>query len=474
MRDLFDLLQDPSRIDWYTLITAVTQVLGLLTIPSVLLRRRGRPKAALAWLLALFALPLVGVVSWWAVGRTNIERKQRKRERSKQQFAEQHGPPHSEEGTPFERWLPPRALGDSIFPSNGNGVELLFDGAAAYPAMERAILAAKRSIHAEFYIWHDDEAGRRLRDQLADKARQGVTVRVLVDAWGTPRFIGKFSKPLLKAGAQVRAFMPSKLYPLRAPRLNFINHRKILVIDEEIAFTGGMNIGNEYASEWRDMMARIEGPAVRALEHVFLDDWYFASGERVDHIEFEHSPPCGDIACAVIASGPDREAWIHDSLFTALTRSERRIWLVTPYFIPSLALQAAVRTAADRGVDVRIVLPSVSDVPVVKWASRSYYPELVDAGVRMYEYRNTMIHAKALLVDDTLSAVGSANVDTRSFRLSFEIGCFFHSERINGRLAQWFESLVEQSDEITYDDLEARSTIHKLLESAAHLASPLL
>jgi cardiolipin synthase len=300
-----------------------------------------------------------------------------------------------------------------------------------------------------------------------------VTVRNLVDAWGTPKFRRVLMKPLVGSGVHVAAFLPSRLYPLRAPRLNFVNHRKIITVDERIAFTGGMNIGNEYADRWRDLMVRIEGPAVHALEHVFLDDWFFATKQNVQHLAGPHSGE-GAIACAVIASGPDREAWIEDAYFIAVTRAEKRVWIVTPYFIPSVPLMKALRTAADRGVDVRILLPSLSDVIIVKWASRSYYPDLLQTGVRIYEHKDQMIHAKALIVDDHLSSIGSANIDARSFRLSFEVGCLFHDETINARLAEWFESLAAHSTLMKLDVFEDRSTFQKTLESAAHLLSPLL
>jgi cardiolipin synthase len=205
-----------------------------------------------------------------------------------------------------------------------------------------------------------------------------------------------------------------------------------------------------------------------------LDDWYFATAEYVDDAGAERVAPQGSVDVAVIVSGPDTESWIHDAYFTALTRSERCIWIATPYFIPTQALVAALRTAAGRGVDVRIVVPDMSDVRLVKWASRSYYRLLVSAGVRVYEYQGTMLHAKALLVDDERASVGTANLDTRSFRLSFEVGCFFASSELCSELRSWFASLLEHSHEIDEAMLNADPVSKKLLESVAHLMSPLL
>jgi cardiolipin synthase A/B len=474
MHYLLELLDRVQPVSLSRLLFGLTYVLALSTMPSVLLRRRGNPRAALSWLLALFALPLLGVFLWWAFGRTRIERHVRRRSLSAREFALRRGLPHSEPDTPFVGMIPPRAIGDSVFPTNGNLVVPCIDGVRAFPAMMEAIGRARRQVHCVFYIWQDDSVGRRMRDLLAKKAREGVTVRVLVDAWGTPRFTKAFSRPLREAGVHIAAFLPSRIYPLQAPRLNFANHRKIVVVDDSIAFTGGMNIGDEYERTWRDLMIQIEGPAVHALQHVFLDDWHFATRENVYHREHAHPRRMGNVACAVIASGPERGEWLHDAHFIAFTRATRRIWIATPYFIPTQALATALRTAADRGLDVRILLPSVSDVPLVAWASRSFYPGLLESGVRIFEYLGGMMHAKAFVVDDDLTCVGSANVDNRSFRLNFEIGCLLHDQETTGVLSAWFQELVESSHEVTLPELEKGSTVQKLLESAAHLLSPLL
>ncbi len=422
----------------------------------------------------MFALPAIGVVGWWAFGRTSILRRRRRRVESTRAFVERYGRAHSEGPTPFDGLLPPAALGDSIFTSTGNGVDLLFDGPTAFPAMEEAVRGAKRTVHVMFYMFRNDDTGRHFRDLLVERARAGVMVRVLVDAWGTPRFTGSFSNPLREAGAKVAAFLPSHFMPLLAPRFNFANHRKLLIVDESVAFVGGMNIGDEYRLRWRDVMARLKGPSVRALDHVFLDDWFFASGDDVAYAEADSGGPYGDVACAVVASGPDRAAYIHDAYFLLFTRATRRIWIVTPYFIPSDPIATALRTSSSRGIDVRLLVPLSSDVGVVKHAARSYYPELLAAGARIYEYEGPMLHAKAFIVDEDISAFGSANVDSRSFRLSFEISCFVKDRAKNRQITGWFEDLLADSHEVTLAECEARSTGEKLLESAAHLLSPML
>lgn len=469
------LLSDADTFSVLTLLFLVAEVFAVCSVPSVLLRRRGRPTAALAWLMALFALPALGSMLWWAFGRTRLERKRRLRGLVAAQFNEMKEGPVTQEGTVFDTFVPRRAVGTCVFPSSGNRVELLIDGPRAYPAMEAAIEGAQVSINALFYIWHDDVTGRRLRDMLAAKAEAGVQVRVLVDAFGSDHFRADFMDPLLLAGAKVARFFPSAFDALGTPRFNFRNHRKILVIDNAVAFTGGMNIGDEYARDWRDLMVCLRGPAVSALQYVFLDDWYFTTGESVEEqptsVQREAQ---GTTDIAVIASGPDSENWIHDAYFTALNQARRRICIATPYFIPTSALMVSLRTAAGRGVEVDIVLPDVSDVRLVKWASRSYYKDLLDAGVRVYEYQGPMLHAKALLVDSELVSVGTANLDTRSMRLSFEVGCFFASAKLNEELWQWFQDLKANSRAISNDEQQRVPVSRKLLESVAHLLSPLL
>ena len=454
----------------------VLELIALLSAPSVLLRRRGRPTAAVAWLFALFAIPGGGVFFWWLFGRTRIERKRRKRVQKKRSFQQKRGAPETTPGTAFEAMLPERARRDSVFASPGNVVELYTTGERAFAALEEAIEGARHCIHLLYYIYHDDETGRRIAERLMRKAAEGVRVRVLLDGFGSQAETRRLRRDLAAAGVQVAVFLPSQLNPLHAPRINFTNHRKITTIDDAVAFTGGMNIGAEYEHVWRDLMVRIEGPAVEALNHVFLEDWYFATNEAVFSAERNTQELIhrDGVDMAVVASGPDSEPWIHDAYFLAITRANQRIWIVTPYFIPTSAIIVALRTAAGRGVDVRIVVPSESDVAVVKWASRSFYRSLTSAGVRIYEYDGPMLHAKALIADDLMSSVGTANIDSRGLGLSFEVSCFWSCPRLTRELSSWFEELLLEANHVTLASIDKKPLRQKLLESAAHLFSPVL
>jgi len=450
------------------------QFAALLSVPSVLLRRRGRPTAALSWLLVLFAVPALGTLTWWLIGRTRIERRLRKHSGNKRAVTERIGVPQTVSGTRFYSLLPSRARETYAFSTEGNAVNLLEDGKSAFAAILSDLKAARECVHLQVYIFKYDSTGKRVCDELIACAKRGVTVRLLLDGFGSRENTRKLKKRLTPHGVQVGVFFPARFW-LLTQRLNFVNHRKIITIDSRFAYTGGMNIGDEYEHSWRDLMVRLEGPSVDGLDHVFLEDWYFATQQSLPTPKSREprqlSEPC-DVG--VVASGPDTEDWIHDSYFMAITQAKQRLYIATPYFIPTQALLTALRTASGRGVDVRLVLPSLSDVQLVMWASRSFYRSLVEAGVRIFEYSDAMLHAKALVMDEDVCAIGTANVDNRSFRLNFEVTCFLESQTITESLVTWLADLEKHSEEITAASLDNKSLPHKLLESAAHLLSPLL
>jgi len=466
-------------IDWGTFAAAT------LSIPSVLLRRRGRPVAAVSWILALVSLPVVGIVLWWLFGRRHLERRRRRKRwtldkmsRKLETVRDQLQSPPSHLPTLLPVKYVPIELEHSVFPpTSGNVVELL-DSKDAFDIMERDIRAAKHHVHALFYIWKNDATGKRFRDTLIDAAQRGCEVRVLCDAIGSPVMATAFSRPLRKAGARVERFLPPTLLTA-TPRLNFRNHRKILVVDGTTGFIGGFNIGDEYRNDWRDLGVRIGGPAVDQLQEIFADDWYYASDEDLADTGYfgrwTRTKDGHGTACAAVASGPDTlTAPIHDALFMAMNEAKERLFLMTPYFIPTRSIMAAMRAAVYRGVDVRLMVPARSDVSLVRHASRSYYPELLEVGARIYEYQPTMLHAKVALFDDELVMVGSANVDNRSFKLNFEAICFIGGRKLNREVSEVFFKDLEQCEEISARDIEQLPWVSKLASATAHLLSPLL
>ena len=474
---------------WETAGVLACELLAVLTIPSVLMRRRGHPTAALSWLLALIVLPLIGLVVWWGIGRTHLVRKRRKRvsahseiTRGLSEVREEVSHLELAELLPLHGIPVDEAV--SVFPPvSGNRVEILVDGAAVYAAIERAVAAARHHVHVLFYLWRADATGRRFRDVLVGAARSGVQVRVLCDAVGSWGLSRRFLAPLADAGGRVAFFMPTR-FLRRSLTLNFRNHRKLVVVDGRLGYTGGVNIGEEYTRKWRDLGVMLGGPVVAQLQEVFADDWYFATGENLAARDFfaaatglaePREGSWNEAACAIVAGGPDaRFNSTHDSLFIAVNRARRRILITTPYLVPGPAMLTALRTAAFRGVDVQLLVPRSSDVPFTYLVGRSYYPDLLSGGVRVFEYLGGALHSKLWLFDDDLSVVGSANLDTRSFRMNFEISCWILARSVNERLAARFGEDRGMSQEVAIQSVEDAGRVQRLKEAVVNLLGPLL
>jgi cardiolipin synthase len=472
----------PETVDW---ILLGADLLALATIPSVLVQRRERPLAALSWVITLLAIPFGGVVGWWLLGRTHLLRRVRKRQRSVQRMDAEHteAPPRPLEIPRVIREVLPFALNgdrrwsEGVFhPAEATDVRVLDSGTEAFPAIEAAISGARTEIRALYYIWQTDETGRRIAERMAERARAGVKVRILVDGVGSRSFLRELAKPLRAAGVDVAGFLPADFRPW-APTFNFRNHRKLLLMDGGVGFIGGMNIGREYEREWGDQCVQLQGRVLENLDAVFQEDWLFVTNRPLGEMPRPagSEPTAATALCTVIASGPDRvEHRVRDSFFLAVTNARRRVWLTSPYFIPDASLIDALRAAALRGLDVRILTPRQNDVWLAALASRSCHGQLKRAGARIFEYLPRFLHTKNLIVDDELSIVGSANVDARSFRLNFELTCFITSVEVNATLASIFESYCLESAEISRVDLERKGVVIKCLESGANILSPLL
>jgi cardiolipin synthase len=473
---------------WHWILTAL-ELLALASIPSILLQRRGRPLSALSWVMAMVTLPAIGLGLWWLIGRNHLRRKKRKRRKARETLAPRieslserlHRPGRDQNPlVPLTRL--PRDVRNTTFPpTSGNRVELLVDGQAVYAAMKEAIARAEHHVHFLFYIWDDDRTGREFRDLLCERARSGVQVRALYDAVGSLQG-RKLAAPLRRCGGQVASCLPPRLFTLK-PNLNFRNHRKILVVDGRVGFIGGLNIGDGYIGDWHDVAVCVQGPALDQLQEIFVDDWFHASGQNLASEEYfgkwdapgTAAGEVGDAGCAVVATGPDNpHNLIHDLLFATMNQARERLFITTPYFIPSPSILTAIRTAVYRGVDVRLLLPAQSDVPVVQMASRSYYLDILKAGGAIYEYQPAFLHAKTIVFDDELSLVGSANIDTRSFRFNFEANMFVRDRALNSSLSELFERNQSQSVAVRIAQLEARPWSSRVGEAAVQLLSPLL
>lgn len=479
----------------------VTVIYIMVAVVVVVLERR-RPTAALAWLFALVFIPVLGLCAYLLIGRGGVRKRRRLRARRSL------NPTDLTRGlrpleTPLHqldqplRGLVALALNSAAAPlRRADEVELLAEPARAFTVMEQAIAGASRQIHLQFYIWKDDTCGRRWIDLLCERARAGVEVRLLYDEFGclgTPRSL--FSR-LEAAGGQVLAFGPLRFrYWPRA--INFRNHRKIVVIDDELAFFGGLNIGDEYLGRgerprpWSDLQVRLTGDAVLGLQAIFLEDWFAADprSERGARDEQELARQLGDLLgrppahsrgamIQLIPSGPDLTFVdaIVAQMIAAISTAQERCWIATPYFVPDEPLTLALKIAAHRGCDVRILvpLPRNNDSRLVSLAAASYYDELLVAGCRIYEYLPGMLHAKYMLIDDRVAAIGSANMDVRSFYLNYEVTAMFYDRRLALDLAEVFTRDLAHALEVRPEGRRRLGILRRLGEGTARLLSPLL
>jgi cardiolipin synthase len=481
--------------NWWLIVLGLSYALAVISVPSVLLQRRGHPHAAVSWLLVLFALPWIGLFLWWAIGRKYLERHRRKRRKAATQTAFAMTRVTGETrivDTPELKLLPiermPVEEAEWVFPPTvENRVTLLVDAPQAYTAMENAIKAAKHHIHITFYSWNDDDTGCYWRDLLIERVKVGVQVRVLLDGLGS-RFARRHSmmQSLVDAGGEVAYFLPLTLFAVR-PTINFRNHRKIVIVDGYTGFLGGMNIGDEYKVDWHDLALQLEGGIVNQLQETFAEDWFFTTNKEIvtPHIfrrwdesngaAAARTPDDEHAVCSLLASGPHTpHNFTSDALFLCLGQAKSRVYITTPYLIPEDATLTALRAAVYRGVDVRLLVPARSDAWIVQWAGRSYYSDFLAAGIRLFEFEPAILHAKSVVIDDDLSIVGSANIDVRSFRLNFEASCLARSKPLAMRLLDLFARNLKRSHEVTHEQMKKRTYLRQLGDAAAHLMSPLM
>ncbi|WP_182536937.1 cardiolipin synthase [Fontibacillus panacisegetis] len=343
--------------------------------------------------------------------------------------------------------------------------------------MLESIAAAIHHIHIEFYILRDDNLGARFKQLLVRKALEGVQVRILYDGIGTRRLGSNFLKPLKDAGVEIGCFFPP-LTTLFEKRLNYRNHRKIVLVDGTIGFFGGLNIGDEYLGRsrkfnyWRDTHFLIKGDSVLWIQYAFLNDWYMAKGQSLTHsvyFPFQNMP--GNELVQIVNSEPGET--MLELMFSLIVSAKKRIFIETPYFIPDSGIRLAIKTAVKSGVDVRIIIPGAPDKKFVYHATLSFVQEMLEAGVRFFCYQKGFLHAKVAIIDD-LACSGSANMDIRSFCSQFELNAIFFDGEVVNRLVQDFHTDLGDSKEILLTEFQKRPRVQKIKEIYARLFAPLL
>jgi cardiolipin synthase len=416
----------------------------------VLLQKRP-PVATLAWIFGLALLPGVGALLyyWWGPLRFNRRKRRIRRARDVMATATRSRSALFErERNNAEPLLRLATKVGGLPPMTATKVRLFSKGDEYYAALAAAIAGATHHIHLEYYIVRDDPIGTWILELLAEKARSGVEVRFIADALGS-RISRHLVRKMKAAGVQFEWFNPTAVARIRRRIVNFRTHRKIVVVDGAVGFTGSTNICSDHsfkamaAGARRDTDVELEGEAVQGLQNTFFENWLFTSGEPLNDQDFDkYFPPCtiGTQLMQIVPSGPDAEQRaIYSLMLAAMGLARKRIWLVAPYFVPDESLLNALCVASARGVDVQLIVPGESDWPVVDAAGASTHDQLLTAGVRIHLFGPPLLHAKTAIIDDDLGIVSTANIDDRSMKLNFEVAAVFYGPGVTAQLAALFE-----------------------------------
>ena len=467
-------------------ILTVLYVLSVIAVIGVVLGENRNPVKSIAWVLVLMLLPVVGLAIYLIFGRSLkgmrlISRSDLRELRNMTAFDD-----HAElkqslsESSRQIVSLVNKLVGSHLF--IGNDIDIFTTGQEKYESLLADIEQARDYIHLQYFIIENDEVGQRMIDLLMDKAQQGVQVRVLYDYVGSFYFKPRVLKRMRRAGIEVHPFLEVSLANV-AFRINWRNHRKIVVIDGKIGYVGGMNIANRYVngdkhwSPWRDTHLRISGEAVAALQYSFAIDWNFTTRKLLTSPTMHYDEPLvkTDYVVQMMSSGPTNR-WNNISFvfFKAITLARSRVYVQTPYFLPSDALLKALQSAALAGVDVRIMIPRRPDSLMLRLATGSYIKECMQSGIKVYFYEPTVMHAKVVIVDDEFVTTGSTNFDFRSFEHNFEFNALIYSKEFNLKMRDIFEADIQQCTRLSMGTWKKRPVVQKAMESLVRLISPIL
>jgi len=472
------------ELAWALLVLAVGHLGVAVGCSLHVLLQDKRPVAQLAWIVVILLVPIVGCGAYLAFGTDRLQLR-RLRRRSSYRPATQT-PFRPADGVvdaaaldgPAAATLQALSTLSGTLPTMGNRLRLLPDAATFYPALRQEIVGARRQIWLSFFVWRDDEVGRDFVRLLADAARRGVEVRLLLDEMGSRHTDRAMFVPLEEASGRFSWAMT--LFPRRNRWfVNLRNHRKIVVVDGHAAFTGGMNIGCEYVfgvdgNDWHDMQVRIEGPAVSQLAATFADDWHFATDEVVTPCARPASRDDGSLVQLVSGGPDDEQSTIARSVEALVSGARERIVLTTPYFVPDEALLAALEVASARGVSVRLLISAETDMGPMLVLSRSFYRPLLAAGVEIREYDGDIHHAKLILVDDDLALVGSINLDVRSFHLNYEVGIAVRDRALVEDIERSLAPHLAASSRVGMEDVLTRPVRQRIRQGCLRLLAPLM
>ncbi len=469
---------------WVAIIVTIFYIMGFLSSINAVMTAR-TSQGAIAWVVSLNTFPFIAVPAYWIFGNSRFNGYVKARHSSSAKV--QNGLSKTLEG------LEPYHLPKSKISSAGvaaekladlpflqrNSVQLLINGRATFESIIEGIDSAVSYILFQFYIVHDDEIGRKIKEHLIKKSKEGVEIYFLYDEIGSLDLPDSYKEDLQKAGIEIRSFHTQK-GPGNRFQLNFRNHRKIVVVDGKTAWIGGHNVGDEYLGRdpkfgnWRDTHMKITGPAAIAVQVSFVEDWHWSTGKTLPNIVWKPTPSVeGNANILIVPSGPADELETATLMFLhTINSAKERIWIATPYFVPDDAILAALQLAGLRGVDVRILVPDKADNLLVNLSFYTYLDDASRTGVRFFRYTDGFLHEKVMLIDHDAATVGTANFDNRSFRLNFEITGLVSDPAFAAQIEAMFMDDFARSREMTKSDIDNHSFWFRLATRLARLTSP--
>lgn len=489
-----------SLVELWTGMSFLSQFIVLLTVANIIVAaiavvlENGHPSASVAWVMIVFLIPVAGIILYFLLSQNIAKRKIYKLDSFEEKTINKslenqieeikHGRFEfsTEAGWKWRDMIHLNQIYGKSYYTQNNSITQIIDGNKLYETMLRDIANARQNVNVMFFIIKNDECGHQLIDALTKKAREGVEVRLLMDAMGSRRINDKILAEFIAAGGKRAYFFPKKLN-LFTLDFNYRNHRKIAVIDGEIGYTGGFNVGREYIGKkkkfgyWRDTHVRLTGQCVQDLNAQFIMDWRAASKEEIVLSEafYSHVINNGKAGVQIVSSGPDSvKEEVKRSIMKMITSAQRSIYVQTPYFVPDASILESLKMAAQSGVDVRLMIPCKPDHPFVYWATYAYAGELVKSGGHVYIYQNGFLHAKTMVVDGEVGTVGSTNFDRRSFSLNFESNAFIYDKEEAVKMEKIYEDDMKQCTELTKNMYKKRGIKIKTKEVVSRLLSDLL
>lgn len=460
-----------------------------LTVIFILLDNK-ESTSTISWIFVLLYLPVIGLILYFSFGKNT--RKLSKREAELQGYTAKKlhkllAPISKEHKNVLKKlrkheWKLSQLLSknSSAYLTVWNDVKILQNGKEKFPALMEDLKKAKKFIHMEYYIWRSDELTEKVKEILINKAKEGVEIRILFDSIGSLFISQKYLRELRNAGVEILA-CGSMRSGFRLHTINNRNHLKIVIIDNKIGYTGGMNMAKEYLDGgktdfWRDTQIKITGHGVSLLQAIFVTNWFYTTKKELfDEKYFEIAKETTETPMQITTSGPDwKWASVNQMYFALATSATKKLYLQTPYFIPDQSIQKALETAALSGLDVKIIMDGLPNQKLPYWAAFTYFEDLLKAGVKIYHYKKGFMHAKTMIVDSTICSIGSANMDVRSFDLNYEMNVMLYDKKLTRKLESDFEEDLKHCKLFTLKDYETLGIIAKLRNSIARLFAPLL